>query len=90
MKKYRMLILVLLLLAILMLTGCGKDDGVKTFADWTDNKLFQNIPALYNEGNRIGEATDYGDGTYVITINGTSLEQYQSYLATLEDRKSVV
>lgn len=91
MRKYRKLILVQLLLAILMLTGCNgvlsskDDDAVKTFADWTDNELFQNIPALYDEESRISEVADYGDETYMITINGTSLEQYESYLTILEE-----
>lgn len=95
MKKYRKIILALLLLVIVMLAGCAstkteneKDSEattVRTFADWTDSEIFQDIPAMVVKGTRIGQATDYGDETYIITVNGTSSEDYQSYLTTLEE-----
>lgn len=37
------------------------------------------------KGTRIGQVIDYGDETYIITVNGTSFVDYQSYLATLEE-----
>lgn len=33
---------------------------------------------------KIGEATDYGDGTYIIDVNGTTLSDYQEYLSLME------
>jgi len=89
MKKIRKLIIVLLIFAAFLLVGCsgfGKKSSVRTFADWTDNKLFQNIPALYVEGTRIGDAKDFGRGTYIVEVQGTSLDDYNSYLSLLEEQ----
>ena len=88
MKKYRKIILVLLTLAAFLLVGCSGEEtesDVRTFADWTENELFQDIPALFVEGTRIGDADDYGKGTYIIEVQGTSLEDYKSYLTLLEE-----
>lgn len=61
-----------------------KSQEVKTFSDWTEEELFQNIPALIAEATRIGTVVDTGAGTRTIDINGTSLENYQDYIALLE------
>lgn len=94
MRKCRRIILIQLLLAVFFLVGCtgagteSTDSAVNTevrsFADWTDCKVFQDIPVMRVSGTRIGEAVDYGAGTYIINVNGTSLEDYQSYLQVLE------
>ena len=86
MNKFKKIVLFQLILVAFLLVGCAEKDSsnVKTFADWTDNKLFQEIPALIAEDTRIGSADDYGSGTYIIEVQGTSLEDYKSYLTLLE------
>lgn len=61
------------------------DAGIRSFADWTNNELFQTIPAMVVKKAKIGEATDYGDGTYIIDVNGTTLSDYQEYLSLVEE-----
>lgn len=95
MKKYGKMIMVLFLLTVFVLVGCASTNEeknsesesakVQTFADWTELEIFQDIPAMIVKGTRIGEAMDYGADTYVITVNGTSKENYEMYLTTLEE-----
>lgn len=60
-------------------------DVIRTFADWTDAEVFQDVPAMEVEGTKIEEAKDYGSEVYVISVNGTELEHYQDYLKLLEE-----
>ena len=60
------------------------NSSVRTFADWTDIEVFQNVPAMIVEATRIGKATDQGNKNYVIDVDGSSLEDYQNYLKLLE------
>ena len=76
-------IVLLLLVSLLGLTGCGK---TVTFGEWTDNELYQNIPAMVVDNTVIGTAEDYGVGNYVLTVSGTSLENYKDYLKLLEKK----
>lgn len=73
-------IAMLLLVSLLALTGCGN----VTFGDWTDNELFAKIPALVVDRTVVSSADDYGLGNYVMTVSGTSLENYQEYLKLLQ------
>lgn len=92
------MILIVLLIMVLLLGGIffvfylngdtAKMDVVKketTFAEWTEEEIFQNVPALLKEGIAFGEAEDYGDGNYVIGIEGSTLAYYQEYLKKLEE-----
>lgn len=85
MKRTKTLVALLLLVSLMMacFAGCGK---APTFGEWTDNEVFQNIPAMVVEGTHIGPVEDYGDKNYQVAISGTSLSDYQDYLKLL-DRK---
>ena len=51
MKRTKMLVALLLLVSLVMacFAGCGK---APTFGEWTDNEVFQNIPAMVVEVRR--------------------------------------
>lgn len=85
-----------MLLVLLSFAGCstaykntsqGDNDEseVKTFSQWTDNKLLQTVPAMIVDGSKIGEAVSYGGNDYVIDVNGSTLEDYQAYLQLLKE-----
>lgn len=59
--------------------------GLQTFADMTEVEQFQNIPLYVAEGVKMTEPKDRGDNVYMVTVNGTNKEQYESYLQTLKD-----
>lgn len=58
---------------------------IRTFAEWTKCEVFQNVPAMIVEQTSIGQAEDFGDGNWLIDVNGTSLSDYQEYVKLLED-----
>jgi len=62
----------------------GKVTSTETFAAWTDIEEFRKVPSLVTETSKVGEAADYGNGHYVIDVNGTTEEDYQNYLDTLQ------
>ena len=95
MKNYKKVKIGLLLLVTCILVGCGNTgetdkadarESVKTFSDWAEHEVFQDVPAMLLEETRIGKSTDYGAGTYVIDVRGTSLDDYRSYLTLLEEQ----
>lgn len=59
--------------------------GLQTFADVTEVEQFQNVPLYDAEGVKVTEPEDRGDNVYMVTVNGTNKEQYESYLQTLQD-----
>ena len=59
--------------------------GLQTFADLTEVEQFQNLPLYDAEGVKMTEPEDRGDNVYMVTVNGTNKEQYESYLQTLKD-----
>ena len=59
--------------------------GLQTFADLTEVEQFQNIPVYDAEGVKLAEPEDRGDDVYMVTVNGTSKEHYESYLQTLQE-----
>jgi len=68
-----------------LLTNVSKsEEEIRTFADWTEAAVFQEVPAMEVEGTRIKEAEDYGSDVFLITVNGTELEHYKDYLKLLE------
>jgi len=58
---------------------------VRTFAEWTEDELFVQIPAMIVQGAQIGEVADVGAGNYIIDINGTTMGDYEAYLSLLKD-----
>ena len=61
-----------------------KVTSTDTFAAWTNIEEFRTVPSLVTENSKVGEAADYGNGHYVIDVNGTTTEDYLKYLDTLE------
>ena len=57
----------------------------ETFAAWTDIEEFRTVPSLVTENSKVGEAADYGNGHYVIDVNGTTTKDYENYLVALEN-----
>ena len=87
--------LVLLSLITLLLTGAilfvllkvfkkekAEPVDVKMFSAYTDVEQFKNVPAMDTKG-QIVSAEDYGNENYMITVNGSTVEEYKAYLDTL-------
>lgn len=81
-------LLVVLLQANSQKSG-GENEGAiakeGTFGELTESEILFDVPVMENEDVSIGTAVDYGQGTYIIDINGTSVEDYKNYLVTLEE-----
>ncbi len=89
MRKCKVVSLIFLMGVVFSLTGCqgnNKENSVvQTFSEWTDNELFQEIPALITENTRVGELRDVGGEHYTFDIDGTELSDYWEYLDILEE-----
>lgn len=59
--------------------------STETFSAWTEVEEFQTVPAMNGENIKISEADDYGEGNYLINVDGTSKEEYLAYLDVLAD-----
>lgn len=96
MKKHKIVLLISLFLIAFGLTGCAQKpsenasageekEKAQTYADRTQIEAFQEVPVMVADNTGTGQITDYGDNTYVVDVNGTTLEQYQAYLTLLEE-----
>ena len=56
---------------------------IKMFSAYTDVEQFKNVPAMVTKG-QIVPAEDYGNENYLIQVNGSTEEEYNEYLKTLE------
>ena len=90
--KYIIIGLILLLLltgtALLILIGMGnraEKPGERTFAEWSEYEVFENVPALITEHTRISQAHDAGGESYIIEVSSAAKEDYKNYLSLLED-----
>ena len=72
------------ILVFVFLTGCGSSKN--TFATVTDNELFQTVPIMSGEKLEFSSVEDVGDGNYMITATDTTKEEYENYLAHLEQK----
>ena len=70
------------MLVFVFLTGCGSSKN--TFATVTDSELFQTIPVMTGEKLEFSEVTDVGGGNFMITADNTTKQEYDDYLAVLE------
>ena len=95
--KKRGTLIALIALVFILLTGAflvvqlsmAKEDekeplDIKMFSAYTDVEEFQKVPAMYTEHGKIQEADDYGSKNYVISVNGSTQEEYRTYVQTLE------
>ena len=70
--------------------GAGEEEEEKTkditmFSAYTECEEFQNVPAMVVKDGIFSEATDYGDNDWTIHVSGSTTEEYQAYLTTLEE-----
>ena len=70
------------MLVFVFLTGCGSSKN--TFATVTENELFQTIPVMTGEKLEFSDVTDVGGGNFMITAANTTKQEYDDYLAVLE------
>lgn len=99
MKAKKGTIIILISLLIVLLTGAflvvllnvtGQENeetdapNPAMFSAYTDNELYQEIPALVTETSKIGKVVDHGKKNYILDISGTSVDDYKEYLITLE------
>lgn len=61
-----------------------KEIDITMFSAYTTCEVFQTIPAMETVGGKFADAEDYGDQNYIINVSGTTVEEYQAYLKTLE------
>lgn len=83
MNKQRLFIIIILLMLLGLLGGCGSK-AAPTYSEQTDVEIFQNVPIMEVEGAITGTADDYGDGNYVMKITGTSKSDFDTYRSLLE------
>lgn len=65
----------------------GKEEAppdVTMFSAYTDCEEFQKVPAMQTERGKIQKAEDYGNKNWVLSVNGSTVEEYKEYLTTLE------
>lgn len=72
----------MMLLFLSMIGGCSQK--AVTYSELTDVEVFQDVPVLEVKGTITSTADDYGDGNYVIQIDGTTKSDYDAYLKLLE------
>ena len=80
-----------------VLVGCANVNGqndekvsaekseVKFYKEFTDIELLQNVPVMTVANGKTDIVGDMGAGNEVITINGSELSEYWSYLDVLEE-----
>ncbi|MBE6592215.1 MAG: hypothetical protein E7646_09265 [Ruminococcaceae bacterium] len=69
-----------------VLAPMDKDYGgrLPVHENWSELDLFEGLPAFIGEQSTIGSAEDRGAGNRVITVDGTTDDDYKAYLAQLE------
>ena len=86
MKNLKTLVGIMAIIMVAVLSGCGsKASKTKTFAEWSEVALFQDVPAMVVEGAQISDEGDCGAGNYLIKVEGTKKSDYEAYLKTLEE-----
>ena len=63
----------------------SQTEVVKMFAEYTDNKLFQEVPVINVADGRIGDVEKTGGGNYAVKVNGSTVDEYWSYLELLQE-----
>ena len=100
MKKNRKLIIIILLLVVPMLAGAlvvamlhftGEMAGKKVeekdftmFSAYTDAEPLQTVPMMETQGS-VAKAEEYARDGYLVNVNGSTIEEYNKYLKTIED-----
>lgn len=95
--KQKLKIMMITVLLFILFTGAflivfvnmGKKETVEKvdveyFSAYTDQEVFQSIPALTTPYSKIGDAEEQGGGCYVLGVDGTTEQDYKEYLLKLE------
>lgn len=91
--KNKVMALFSIMLVAFVLSGCAaisefvsgdRTPTIRTFSDWTDEEVFQTIPAMVVDNTKVSGADACGADTYMITVSGTTLEDYETYLKLYE------
>ena len=61
-----------------------KPIDITMFSAYTDIEEFQSVPVMETENGKIEDPVDYGSKNYVVNVGGSTVEEYQAYLKTLE------
>jgi len=100
-KKGKLQIILIVALLVILLGGGGTiivmsylknannqaSEGIdpNSFAAWGEQECFAEVPAMLVEGTKIAKPVDYGSKNYLFTVSGTTVENYQDYLLSLEE-----
>ena len=57
---------------------------ITMFSAYTDHEVYQDIPAMKTENGKFSAVEDYGKKDYLMNVNGSTVEEYKEYIATLE------
>jgi beta-lactamase superfamily II metal-dependent hydrolase len=90
MKKRKVVPLIFFVSLFWIMAGCAgiesdEDTVVQTFSEWTENEMFQEIPAMMADNVRIGELSDIGGNHYAFDVDGADVSDYWAYLDILEE-----
>ena len=57
---------------------------ITMFSAYTDIEEFQNVPMMETAGGSVEDPEDFGSKNYVVNVGGSTIEEYRTYLKTLE------
>lgn len=98
-KKMTVILLIVVLMALLVgmffvmfqsMEQAGEETVAEAqvnpeyFSAYTTAEIFQDVPAMKTTEGTIGDAWEAGADSYVVDVDGTTLDEYQAYLKLLE------
>ena len=89
MRKKTIFVLVLIMILGTIAIGCSpkaveKEETIETLGKYFDFDVLADVPVMQGEHLNIGKAEEYGEGNYVVDVNGSNVEDYRTYLEALE------
>ena len=100
MKNKKIKLVALMILLVVLLTGVlfivmasmmnkeekasNEELNLETYGAWIECELLQDLPVMKGKDVIIGDVVDYGRKHYVLDVNGTTVEEYKSYITLLQ------